>query len=433
MLDALQERFHSLAGSPRELWLVYVLKFLESYGYFSLSMLLVLYLSDEFGLSDVEAGVYYGFFGAITGAVGFFIGFIVDSLGVRWGLIFGAAIMTVARLMLAVTHDIRVLKLVLFVLMPIGTSLGIPVMSMGIKRYTTSRNRGFAFGVFYAVMNIAALMSGLLVDLMEIRFNTGMEIFGAHYSPRRVILLSGSVCSLIGLFIAIFVREIKVSESDKVEIVIVETASPWVVLAELGAMPHFWRFMGITVVCINLKMIFRYMDALLPTYLVREFGPHVPKGSISAINPAMIIPLVPVVAALTSDRIHFDMIHVGSYISGMSALPLALFTSIPAAIAFVVILSLGEAIWSPRFYDLTVSMAPEGREGTFVALGAAPLFVAKFPVGVFSGYLLDTYCPKEGPRSSQTMWLIIWGMTMSSPIALSIFQKWLRPPASKEI
>lgn len=44
---------------------------------------------------------------------------------------------------------------------------------------------------------------------------------------------------------------------------------------------------------------------------------------------------------LLQDRAHFDMIHLGAYITGASALPLVISTSIPAAVVFVVILSLG--------------------------------------------------------------------------------------------
>mmetsp|Transcript_133192 Transcript_133192/g.414135 ORF Transcript_133192/g.414135 Transcript_133192/m.414135 type:complete len:333 (+) Transcript_133192:391-1389(+) len=291
--------------------------------------------------------------------------------------------------------------------------------------------RGFAFGLFYAVMNIAALVSGLLVDCLEMRLASGWTALGTHFSARRLILLTGSATSVVGLLVSFFFREIKVDDhydaEDAVATYKVERKSPWKIIQELMALDFFWRFMGITVICINLKMIFRYLDAMLPTYLVREFGPHVAKGTIYSINPAMIIALVPLVSAFTSSIAPYRMIHVGSYISGISALPLAVHTSIPSAVSFVVLLSIGEAIWSPRFYDLTVSMAPEGKEGTFLALGSAPMFAAKFPVGVLSGYLLETYCPKEGFRHSTTMWLIVCLMTLSSPLLLSAFRSCLHP------
>ena len=113
-----------------------------------------------------------------------------------------------------------------------------------------------------------------------------------------------------------------------------------------------------------------WSDATLPTYMIRMFGNDIPKGTIYSINPAMIILLTPFVAAFTrrykfvfpilfvcvcffslffSSLSHFDMIHYGGYITGISPLPLALSTSIWGVCVFVVALSLGETIWSPRF------------------------------------------------------------------------------------
>ena len=49
-----------LASAPRELWVVYVLKVLESYSYYSMAYILLLYLAEEFGMTDLEAGLCYG-------------------------------------------------------------------------------------------------------------------------------------------------------------------------------------------------------------------------------------------------------------------------------------------------------------------------------------------------------------------------------------
>ena len=42
--------------------------------------------------------------------------------------------------------------------------MGIPMLTVGIRRYTNAQNRGFAFGLFYSVMNIAAFVSGTTLD-----------------------------------------------------------------------------------------------------------------------------------------------------------------------------------------------------------------------------------------------------------------------------
>lgn len=78
-----------LKGSPRELWLLYVLKFLGSYSYFGASIIVTKYLTDEFGFSDIEAGWAYGLFGLLIAIYGFLVGLLVDVLGVRRSLIAG--------------------------------------------------------------------------------------------------------------------------------------------------------------------------------------------------------------------------------------------------------------------------------------------------------------------------------------------------------
>ena len=115
------------------------------------------------------------------------------------------------------------------------------------------------------------------------------------------------------------------------------------------------------------------------------------------------------------------MIHYGSYVSAISVFVLAFSTSIWACILFVTVLSVGEAMWSPRLYDYSVSVCKEGREGTYMALSSAPLFMAQLPVGFLSGILLQKFCPEEGEHNSQVMWLIIGLLTASSPIFMTCF------------
>jgi len=182
----------------------------------------------------------------------------------------------------------------------------------------------------------------------------------------------------------------------------------------------------------NSYAVYRHLDATFPKYMMREFGQDVPKGTIYSINPALIIVLVPLVSAVTSRTDPLIMIHRGSYISAASVFILAISTSIPASILFVVVLSVGESMWSPRLYDYTMSVVKEGREGTHMALSSAPLFLAKLPVGFMSGYLLQEYCPKDGERHSKVMWLIIGLATAVSPILLTAFWSHVTPRPDEE-
>ena len=135
--------------------------------------------------------------------------------------------------------------------------------------------------------------------------------------------------------------------------------------------------------------------------------------------------MTPLITAFTTDVDPLLMIHYGCFISVLSVFVLAVSTSIPACILFIFLLSIGEATWSPRLYDFTMLISQEGREGTYMALASSPVFLAKLPAGLLSGYLLQTYCPENGPRHSKAMWLIIGLSSTISPILLTICWKFI--------
>lgn len=377
LIDDLRSRYAPLADAPRELYFVYAFKVLESYGYFSFSIILVLYLSDEFGQSDVQAGWLYGLFGGMTTVYGLMVGFLIDNLGVRRSLILGSLLLLVARSMAMLTSSINVMAAVLLFFMPLGTALGIPVLTTAIRRYTTDDNRAVAFGLFYAAMNVAALLSGPAADLLRGGFGCGATVLGVHLSAYRLLVLTNVIATLAQLAIAVLgVREIEVlggTDGTGTVPFAPRRGSPWRIALEIGRTSRFWRFLLLVVLLVAVRLIFRHLDATFPKYLLRTHGPAVPYGLLCvtwsnpsavshrciicgcrfryAINPAMIIVLVPLVSAYTRHVPPLTMIKYGSAVSAASPFCLAVSSSVAAAVAFVALLSVGEACWSPRLYE----------------------------------------------------------------------------------
>ena len=100
------------------------------------------------------------------------------------------------------------------------------------------------------------------------------------------------------------------------------------------------------------------------------------------------------------------MLLLGAFISAASPFVLCLGSSMPFQIAMILVLTVGEALWSPRLYEYNVAIAPRGREATYVSLAMLPYFLAKFLVGPTSGYLLDAFCPPAGPRQPALLWAV---------------------------
>ena len=171
-------------------------------------------------------------------------------------------------------------------------------------------------------------------------------------------------------------------------------------------------------------MIYRHIDATFPKYMVREFGSDVMYGTILAINPLLVIILVPIISPFSLYMGPYTQIIIGTTISAISPISMVLGTSIKTAIMFVIILSIGEAIWAPRLYDYALSFVKRGQEGMFMALSNAPLFFTTLLSGILSGFLLENFEPADGSvRKGNELWLIVLIMSLLTPICLIIFRK----------
>jgi MFS family permease len=93
---------------------------------------------------------------------------------------------------------------------------------------------------------------------------------------------------------------------------------------------------------------------------------------------------------------------------------------------FVVLLSVGEAFYSPRLYEYTAAIAPKGQEASYMAMSSLPFFLAKLGVAPISGVLLAHFCPDTGLRNSGTLWMLIGLSTMIAPVGLFVFQRFIR-------
>ena len=203
----------------------------------------------------------------------------------------------------------------------------------------------------------------------------------------------------------------------------------------------FWKFMLFLILLVGVKLVFTHQFMVMPKYYERVLGHDAPLGLLNAINPTIIvfglILFIPIVGKFDI----FKLIIVGTFVSALSVFVLIIPGKTVGTILnttiengyFVLILcqiilfALGEVIWSPRLSEYTVTIAPKGREGTYMSLAAMPMFIAKPVNGWLSGVLLNEYCPDDvmngivsGTRTffngPEMMWLIFSVIAISSPI-----------------
>jgi POT family proton-dependent oligopeptide transporter len=119
------------------------------------------------------------------------------------------------------------------------------------------------------------------------------------------------------------------------------------------------------------------------------------------------------------------MMIVGTILSAATTFVLVPGPSLSVLLIYVILFSLGEAIWSSRFLEYVAKLAPAGKVGAYMGLAGIPWFLAKFTTGLYSGSLLERYVPVSGPQDTTTLWLIYALIACVSPAGLIMARRWL--------
>jgi dipeptide/tripeptide permease len=91
-------------------------------------------------------------------------------------------------------------------------------------------------------------------------------------------------------------------------------------------------------------------------------------------------------------------------------------------------MTVGEAMWSPRFLQWVAEIAPKDMTGIYMGLGQFPWFLTKVVTSIYSGWFLMKFCPADTPPAqlhTETMWLIYGVIAMLTPLGLYLARPWM--------
>ncbi len=188
------------------------------------------------------------------------------------------------------------------------------------------------------------------------------------------------------------------------------------------------RFFFFIFALMPVQTLFTYNWLVLPQYISRAFegwiGEYYEIGS--NVNPILIFILVPIITALTYKKNVYTMMILGTFIMGSSAFILALGPTPSTLAGYILFMTIGEAIWSARFLQYATEIAPEGRAGQYQGVAQLPWFLTKFLVPLlYSGKMIEHYCPAVGSKDTGTMWLIFGAIAVCTPLLLILSRSWM--------
>lgn len=179
---------------------------------------------------------------------------------------------------------------------------------------------------------------------------------------------------------------------------------------------------------IPVQTLFTYNWLVLPQYINRAYEGWI--GGyfevFSNLNAVLIFLIVPVATALTYKKKIYTMMMIGTTVMASSAFILVLGNNIVTLTLYIVLMTIGEALWQPRFLQYATEIAPEGRAGVYQGVAQLPWFLTKALVPLlYSGQMMEAYCPAQGPKNTQFMWFVFGLIAISSPVFLLAVRGWL--------
>ncbi|MCU7495592.1 MAG: MFS transporter [Ignavibacteria bacterium] len=439
ILKEITQPFIDVVHTSRALTGLNLSYILEGLTYFGVVTLLAIYFNQFIGLDDINAGLMVG---VLTGGITLsmlFLGATVDWVGVRKSLLLSLGFMLIGRILLAVApgvtgtsgmwstaHITAMLGIFGIIL---GYGIYQPACYAAVKQWTNENTAAMGYAMLYALMNLGGFLPGLVSPPLRKAFSiTGVFWFY-------------SVLTVAGMLVVAFiitkkaVREAeaeagtqgKVEEKDEFE----EMTGKEKLRFYMKNFPlKDLRFLYFIFILIPVQTLFAHNWLTIPQYTSRAFSGFVKDNFefFSNFNPILIFILTPMVAALTAKRNAYKMMILGTFVMASPTFLLVLGPNVYTLFAFLIIMTIGEAMWQPRFLQWVAEIAPKNMTGIYMGIGQFPWFLTKVFTSFYSGWFLMHYCP-EGVRpdkmNTEFMWLIYGFIAIISPIGLLLSRKWM--------
>ncbi len=450
--------FGVLRETQAEYWGVQIVNFLDCTAYFALLTIAAVFLSDDLGMTDKQAGYTITAFTSATSLMLLFSGMLTDWLGIRRGLVvtmWGSLVLRLAVVWVGLTpslpHRGIIAGVLLFLMAPFMAAIQ-TIFQSATNRYTTRRSRSAGFNLWYLFMNIGAAAAGFSIDIVR----QWLHLPNVH------IFTLGVVTAVLCLVVAqlMIKREDQLVSPDdppaaQAEEKQVVRQNPLQIWRGMIREPAIWRLLVLIALIVGVRAVYVYLYLLMPKYWLRTIGPDAAFGTLNAINPIGIVIGLVIFIPFANRFPIYRMLVYGAMISSIALVPMAVpWTAYGMdigrahylmALLCMILVTIGEVVWSPKLYEFTAAIAPKGQEGTYLGLSLIPWVLAKTLVSAFSGHLLERWSPEtvmvhgvatplqtamvahqlDYWHRPEAMWLVLGTYALVGCIGAAFLEKWL--------
>ncbi|MGZ4789413.1 MAG: MFS transporter, partial [Terriglobales bacterium] len=199
---------------------------------------------------------------------------------------------------------------------------------------------------------------------------------------------------------------------------------------------NFWkvitnpRFMLFLLIFTGYWVVYWQDFILWPLFVHDYINPATDTERLLATGPLVVIALTVAISALTQKMKALTAVILGTFITGIAWVLLAIKPTVPMAVATLVVVALGELTMSPRYYEYVSRLAPSGQQGTYMGFAFLPLGIGSLIAGPFGGYLIHHF--GEEKHEPAMIWWCVTAVGVATTLLLWLYDKFLRPKTADE-
>jgi hypothetical protein len=196
--------------------------------------------------------------------------------------------------------------------MAVGIAIMGPVLSVGIKRYTTKEGAALGFGLFYTLMNVGWALGAVLFDGVRGVFGehsmVSTPLIGVQLSTYQIIFMAGFLLTIPTLVMVLIMRDgVEMTETGTYRIAPLKNdfvgsivSVFWQVfkkaaldtgriLSQVVRQKEFWYYMFMLGILVFVRLVFYHFHYTFPKYGIRILGEGVKIGNIyGVLNPLLL-------------------------------------------------------------------------------------------------------------------------------------------------
>ncbi|HEX8879093.1 MAG TPA: MFS transporter, partial [Candidatus Acidoferrum sp.] len=376
-----------------------------------------LYLHEKLNFSTQQTGTLTGWFGGMVWFLAVFGGAVADKVGFRRALSAAYFILATAYFLIGSIGNSwlapvrNAVPLTLFVgailmLPALGISLVKPCVVGTTARASRGNVRQIGYSIYYTMVNIGSLAGPYIASWAH-----------AHLGVEKVFRISSLSVLAMFFFVLFFFREPQTSVE----------AAPSLAQVAKNFLTILWppRFLIFLLIFTGYWIVYWQQYTTLPGYITNYINAN--KGVAELIlvtDPLVVIFLTIAVNHLIRKMAPLHAVILGTVITSVSWMILAVWPTVPGTVASLAVLGLGEIIQQPPYYSYIAKLARPEQQGSYMGFAFLPLGLGSIFGGMFGGYLVHHYA--EVLQQPQRVWYWITTIGLLTAALLLVYDRAIR-------